>query len=358
MTRCNRQSALTKIQSLLIVGIIVAVAAIGSFAYVQQSKATTTTSSLNALVQQAEQEGSVTIYTVITSTAIQAVITAFNKQYPSIKVNYYSGSSNDVLTKVQSEAQGGINAVDVIENNYLEQIPLQNSSLITSYVPPEAANISAADTIPNYCYGALNYAVALLYNTNQVKANDLPSTWWQLVQNTSWTGHIGMGDPTIHFTTTQWLLALQPIYGNNWTSFLQDLSALKPSFYHSMTPDAGAVATGSIELGIGLASDGATLSGQGAPIAVKFLQPTLKFDAYVCLATKAPHPAAAKLLMNFMLSQVGQQAEANVGDQMVRTDVSSPFATQMASIHPIVFGQQSIANVTTAQQTTMKQIFG
>lgn len=220
-------------------------------------------------------------------------------------------------------------------------------------------NVSSADTIQNYCYGTVNYVISLLYNTKDVNTNELPATWQQLVQNTTWKGHIGMGDPTVHFTTTQWLLALQSVMGNsNWTTFTNNLAALNPSFYHSMTPAAGGVASGSVELGIGLASDGATLAGQGAPIAVKFLQPTLKFDVYDCLAAKSPHPAAAKLLMNFMLSQAGEQAEANVGDQMVRLDVSSPFASQMASVHPIVFGQQSVASVTNAQETTMKQILG
>lgn len=127
--------AITKISAVVIVVIIVAVAGVSAYILLQNNSSQSN-SSLNSLVQQADQEGSVTIYTVITSSAMQAVISAFNKAYPKITVNYYSGSANDVLTRVQSEAQGGVNAVDVVEATYLDNAALMNNSLLASYVPP------------------------------------------------------------------------------------------------------------------------------------------------------------------------------------------------------------------------------
>ncbi|MHB2036866.1 MAG: ABC transporter substrate-binding protein [Nitrososphaerales archaeon] len=355
----SHSQAITKIHASIIIVIVVVAAVVGGVAYMSSTgtkAANTSSSGLQNLITQANQEGSVTIYSTATTTALQAIAQAFEKQYPSITVNTWSGASNDLVTKVQSEAQGGINAVDVISPTYLTFEVLNGSNLFTAYTPPAATNISSSDTIGNVCYGSANYIVTLNYNTKLVNQSQLPTTWWQLVQNSSWAGRIGMPDPTLHFTTAQWLLALQQIFPKNWTQFVSALSALHPKFYHSLTPVSGGVASGDVAIGIGLASDGATLKLQGAPIGVDYLQPTLKFDTYVCLAAKAPHPAAAKLLMNWMLTKAGMQAEANIGDQMVLPTSGAVFPVP-AGINVYVFGQQSVNATTTAMQTTFKQIF-
>jgi iron(III) transport system substrate-binding protein len=359
----SQRHALTRISAAVVIVIVIAAAGVGGYYYTttMMSPGTTTTSSanINSIVPAANQEGSVTVYTSITTAAIQAIITAFNAQYPSIKVNYYSGSANAVTSKVQTEASGGINAVDVVGGiTYLTVATLNSSSLLASYVPPEIANVSASDRIGSYCYGTVQYTVGLLYNTKLVNASSLPSTWTALAQDTALTGKIGMGDPVTHFTTGQWLLSLQPIMGNSsWVSFLQNLASLKPRFYPSMTPGAGGVAAGDVSVGIGLASDAATLAKQGGPISVKFLQPLQKFDSYACIAVKAPHPNAARLFLNFMLSQKGESAEASVGDQMIRSDVPQSFASQLAGATVNVFGQQTLAQVQQAQQGIFKQTF-
>lgn len=320
---------------------------------------TSAASNFNTVINAAQQEGSVNVYTSLTTTAIQAIITDFNQQYPSIKVTPYSGSANAVLSKVQTEASGGINNVDVISANLVDVVPLNQSGLLAPFSPPEAANVSSSDRFgSNICYGTTQYTVALLYNTKLVNPSSLPSSWLALVQNKSWTGKIGMGDPTLHFTTGQWLLALEPIFGNGtWTAFIHQLAALNPRFYPSMTPGASGVSLGDVQIGIGLASDANTLAQQGGPISAKFLQPILKFESYTCVAAKAPHPNAAILFANYMMSQKGEQAEANIGDQMVRPDVNSSFASQLSGQNVTVFGQQTLAQVTAAENSVFKPVF-
>ena len=67
------------------------------------------------LLEGAKKEGALTIYTSAQSDDMGALVSAFEKKYPGVKVSVWRSSSENVLQRAVTEARGGRNTMDVAE---------------------------------------------------------------------------------------------------------------------------------------------------------------------------------------------------------------------------------------------------
>ena len=143
----------------------------------------------------------------------------------------------------------------------------------------------------------------MAWNTNCASTvGDIPD----FASNAAFKGKLGMPDPHISATVVDWYTWLEKTYG---AGIIEKLAAQKPRIYGSSLTTAQAVASGEICGGPFSAGSAALdLKSKGAPIEYKLANKGNNWNsAFVGLILKqAPHPNAAQLFTNFMLSPEGQ----------------------------------------------------
>jgi iron(III) transport system substrate-binding protein len=136
-----------------------------------------------------EPSGNVMLYSSLKEAQLDAVKEGFMKKYPKVKMDYYAAGTSKVATKLATEKQSGQIACDIVwvgdPSNY---ITFKEQGILEAYESPEAANIDAAFKDPdNYYVGGRLVVMGLAYNTNNVKEENAPRTWNDLLRMNSKT---------------------------------------------------------------------------------------------------------------------------------------------------------------------------
>ncbi len=117
-------------------------------------------------------------------------------------------------------------------------------------------------------------------------------------------GKLGVPDPRVSTSFMDWYLWAQAKYGKN---ILQKLAAQNPKIYTSTLPMTQAVASGEIAGAPCASGTAVDLKGQGAPIDYKVLNDNWNAPYYGLILKQAPHPAAAQLLADYLISPEGNK---------------------------------------------------
>ena len=273
-----------------------------------------------ALVERAKKEGAVTLYTSMQLVDSQPLAAAFEKRY-GIKVGLWRASGEKVAQRVITEARGNRFDVDVIETDGAQVEILHRERQLT---PIAAASL--ADIPPNVIPAHKGYVptrltlYVLAYNTNRVKPSEAPNTYEELL-DPKWAGRFAVEEDDV-----PWFAAVTKAMGEEkGLAFFRKLAAQKPTIRHGHTLMAELVATGEIDMALDAHVQGvARLKQKGAPIDWKALQPAFGQPSSVGVAKRAPHPNAAQLLADFILSREGQEIIKARNRVPVSTAVDSP----------------------------------
>ncbi|MCU1414600.1 MAG: transporter substrate-binding protein [Microbacteriaceae bacterium] len=296
------------------VAVLVLAGALGLTACASNSGTPAASSSATAstgwakVVAEANQEGSVTFYSSAADPSNAALVTAFNKEYPNIQVQVTRLISGDLTSRFSSEKEAGAPSADVVQvadNVMLTAHPEWFTKMNTTLVP-NIAKVPAAQTSkivgPDYVSATIA-PFTITINTNLVKK--APTTWKDLL-NAPYAGKGSLADPrsASSFMATYAMLRAQ--YGD---SFLKKLGTSGDSFYTASATQAPLVAAGSTGYFAPSAGDNsAALRSQGAPLKAVIVTPILALTQNIGINSKAQHPAAARVLANFILSHDGQAA--------------------------------------------------
>ncbi|GAA4336713.1 extracellular solute-binding protein [Pigmentiphaga soli] len=280
------------------------------------------------LLQAARKEGELTLYTVTPGPNSDPIIAAFTRKY-GIKVNVWRASSDAVLKRVVTEAQGSRFDVDVIENNTLENEALHREGLLQAVESPYAADLLPQATAPHREWAGTVINVWIgAYNTELIKAQDLPKSYSDL-RDPKWKGKLG-----IEGNNYQWFATLtQAMGGQPAVQLFRDIvdtNGLSVRKGHSLL--ANLVASGEVPLSLTVYNwNVPTLEKKGAPIRGFTMSPLVGQFRTVALSKKAPHPAAGLLFYDFMLNEA-QPMLADLGELVPSKRVDSPYTRQ-----PITF---------------------
>jgi iron(III) transport system substrate-binding protein len=272
----------------------------------------------STLLAAAKAEGSLVVYS---STNEQEGLPLFKlfTDATGIKVDYVRASDAILMSRMSIEWRADQNSYDLLQTATINKMPLQ---MLADYEPPEARNISPDARDPNRRWFGVyaNYNTPA-YNTAKVKGSELPRSYEEFAQRKDWAGKVA-----IDGTDNEWLKAILQYYGEQkGTELVKSIvAALRPVVTDGHL--AMARATGAGEYLISL-NNYVNLSMNvrlaGAPIDVWALDPVTLFFGQVGVNAKAPHPNAARLAANFMLSQECQQFLAKFGRLPTRKDVAS-----------------------------------
>jgi iron(III) transport system substrate-binding protein len=271
-----------------------------------------------ALLAAAKAEGTLTVYS---STNEQEGLPLFKifTDATGIKVEYVRGSDSQLTARMMIEFRADQKSYDIVHMTTVNKLPPQ---MLAQVDPPEAKNISASARDPSRrWYGVYANYNAPAYNTNRVKASELPKSYEELATRKEWAGKVA-----IDGTDSEWLRALTIHYGEQkGLQLAKDLVAtLNPIITDGHL--AMARATGAGEYAISLNNYvNLTLNVKiaGGPIDFFALDPVALFFGQVGVNAKAPHPNAARLATNFLLSQDSERFSAKFGRLPTRADVPS-----------------------------------
>jgi iron(III) transport system substrate-binding protein len=256
---------------------------------------------------EARREGTLTLYSSAPTEDTGALIAAFETKY-GVKVRLWRGGSEAILTRTVNESRGGRVEADVIETAGPEMEALTREKLLDPMGWPKAAD--RAPAWPEGTWIATRYSVfAAAYNTGAVAAADVPHRYEDLL-DPKWKGRLG-----VEADDVDWFFAVVGALGERkGLDLFGDIVARNGVSIrkgHSLLTNL--VVSGEVPLALtayGYRVD--RLKKAGAPIDKSYLPPVIALPTGVAPLRKAPHPFAAMLFVNFMLTD-GQAIMADRG---------------------------------------------
>jgi iron(III) transport system substrate-binding protein len=254
------------------------------------------------LLAGAKKEGTVIIYTSLNTQDSGPLTAAFEKKY-GIKTQLWRSASERVVQRAVTEARAGRFACDVMETNGPEMEALYRERLLDEFRSPSFVDLAPAAFPAHRHYVADRFNFFTIgYNTNLVKPNEVPNTYDDLL-HPRFVGRIGLEAGDI-----DWFGAMVKHMGEQkGLAYFRKLATMKPQIRSGHTLVGQLVASGEIPLAANIYNHNAErLTVQGAPIRWKALAPTFGRPNAVGVARRAPHPHAALLFADFLLSREGQ----------------------------------------------------
>ena len=271
------------------------------------------------LVERAKKEGALTVYTSLAPTEAEPMVQAFEKKH-GIKVELWRALSERVLQRAMSEARAGRNVADVIATNSPELESLVREKLLAPYFTPYAADMPASSIPKHRLWMPDRLTIFVVgYNTNLVRRDELPKSY-QGFTDPKWKGRIG-----IEASDSEWMATVVKKWGQEpGMAFFRKLAELKPDVRKGHVLLAQLVAAGEIPVGLTIYSSNAeTLKRKGAPIDWVAVDPAVARPQGLAIMRNAPHPAAAVLYADFVLSPEGQKMYEDMGRPPVSTKIKS-----------------------------------
>jgi iron(III) transport system substrate-binding protein len=236
-----------------------------------------------------------------------------------IKVSYVRSSDANILARIAIEYRARQRSWDLVATTPVYRLP---DEVLLQFDPPEAKNLIPQARAPNRrWYGVYGNYNSPAYNTNFVKQADLPKSYEEFLDHKEWAGKIA-----IDATDSEWLSGLFANYGEErGRKLVQDIVAtLKPVVVDGHLVVARSVGAG--EYWVALNNYvGLTINVllSGAPTNFWALDPVGLAFGSVGVSSQAPHPKAAQLAANFMLSREAEQFLTKRGRLPTRTDVET-----------------------------------
>lgn len=251
------------------------------------------------LVAGARHEGTLTLYSSAPTEDTGALIAAFEAKY-DVKVRLWRGGSEAILARAVNESRGGRFDADVIETAGPEMEALTREKLLAPLATPASADLVPSALRPDGAWIGTRYSVfAAAYNTSAVAAVDVPHRYEDLL-DPKWKGRLGLEADDV-----DWFFAVVGALGERkgLDLFRGMVAGNGVSIRKGHSLLVNLVVSGEVPLALtayGYRVD--QLKKAGAPIDRSYLPPVIALPTGVAVLRKAPHPFAAVLFADFMLT--------------------------------------------------------
>jgi len=255
------------------------------------------------LIDGAKKEGKIVWYTALSIQDAEVLTKRFEQTYPFIKTETLRLVTDALLTKILTETKAGVHNSDVIEIPGIAGNILKKEGLFDKYASIESNAYPAAMKDPGGTWTSFFiHTLVLVYNTQLVKKEELPRTYEDLI-NPKWKGKVVLRDEDFE-TFGMMLKVMGREKGMN---FMRRLGAQGVDLRNSFTLAVQGVASGEIPLGMNLyGTHTEEFKKKGAPVDWVPMEFVLTTVEPLAVSARAPHPAAARLFIDFLLSKEAQ----------------------------------------------------
>ena len=271
----------------------------------------------------AQKEGALNLYTSFAEKDLPPLLGAFEKRY-GIKVRLWRSASENVLQRTVAEARAGRHDVDAVHTSAIEMEALYREGILQPVVPPHGARLLEGALRPHRGWIAtyLSFWVQA-YNTHLIRKDELPRRYEDLLA-ARWKGKLG-----IEARVPDWYAAFVSDMGEEQgIRFFRELVAKNGiSVRGGHTLLNNLVVAGDVPLALTMYQyivEGA--KRKGAPVDWIVLEPAIGRMSGVGIARQAPHPNAALLFYEFMLSHEAQQLLLSLDYVPTLASLPSPVA--------------------------------
>jgi iron(III) transport system substrate-binding protein len=280
------------------------------------------------LAVQAKREGALVLYSTMTLEDAAPLLAAFEKKH-AIKVSMWRAVNQKLVQRALAEARAGRHGVDVFEGSGPGLEILHREGLLEKFWSPAFADIPQ-QAFPRHGYYAPDNLLFTVmgYNTRLVQPEEVPRSYEDLLQP-RWSGRFG-----IEASNVAWFAAVAKAMGEEkGLAYFQKLAAMRPQVRSGHTLMTELVAAGEIPLVLTLYNQAVDkMKEKGAPIDWRPLSPAFGRADGIAVAKHAPHPHAALLFADFVLSPEGQRIIKERARVPVNREVDSSFDQQVFRI--------------------------
>jgi ABC-type Fe3+ transport system substrate-binding protein len=291
----------------LVVAVITALGLSGIFASTAQAI------DLNEIYEKAKGEGKVVVYTAPKPKYYKYALKAFKKKYPGISVEMITGGGGKLQERFISEEVAGISVAD-LWNGGITSV----SSIVDTHRNVKPI-LQPMNDLPSFGKSWLkddkdglwstfngHTHVSMGYNTKMVRPEEVPKTWNDLL-NPKWKNEMTLRVISSGSFLTFWIAT----FGSEEKAidYIKKLQKQNVTFYSSSTKARTPVVMGEKKITIRAAVNHIEIDkARGRPIDWALFEGAgLEVLPQPLLFSKnAPHPNAARLFAEYLLSKEGQ----------------------------------------------------
>ncbi|MFQ5849247.1 MAG: ABC transporter substrate-binding protein [Candidatus Binatia bacterium] len=270
-------------------------------------------------IEKAKAEGELMLYGTTQISQMQGVIKSFGKKYPFVKVHYYRAGADKLAQKIVTEIRVGRHLADVYQIRGDYRFMLRKMGLFGRYESKERRHIRDIYKDADGFWTGVYANIELIgYNKDLVSPGEVPRSRQDLL-DPKWKGKIAMDPTDVSWYITQ----LHLLGAGKAREFMGELARQNVQFRRGHTLLAQLLAAGEFSLLMTLRDNTAYgLIQKGAPIDWVAMEPVIPNPANsVALPKQPPHPSAARLWIDYILSRKGQEVLRNFGRNITRKDL-------------------------------------
>lgn len=256
----------------------------------------------SALVSKAKAEGTLVWYTSNTRPKANKIKSMFESAYPGVKIQLFQAGGAQVLSKVESEINGGGLRADVVDySDGAAMLDQSRRGVFARFAPEHAEEVPAnlKDRNGYWIASGAYLTASIAYNTKHVTAAEAPKSWRDLLAP-RWKGKVSFGSPDYAGTALSTLAGWQKQFGKDYMSKLGG-NGLQVA--QSFGDVENAVISGQAPVGVVLSFRALADQADGKPIkVVKPKEGQIELLTAMGISAKAAHPNAARLFENFLFS--------------------------------------------------------
>lgn len=298
--------------------------------------------SWDEVVAGAKKEGRVVFYYNTVPTCIDPLMADFRAANPGIETETVRLASGAMLERISTEYAAGRHLFDVaitFEDDRL--LDGMKQGWMLEWTPPELPNFPADVNKNNMLFALMNTRNAIIYNKMKVTEANAPKAWADL-WDAKWKGKVGMNPPW-RSVPVQELVALWDKLGYGDTA--QKLKDNDVRFFEGAGGVIQAVIRGDVDVAEVLDQSVNTMLQDGAPIGVVYPEAGTTTSYNMAFVGKnAPHPNAAKVLLNWLMTAEGQKSFLVCGQSMTRKGAPALSHLPATSTLPNVVAGASLLN--------------
>jgi iron(III) transport system substrate-binding protein len=256
------------------------------------------------LVESAKKEGKLVFYTSVETEFARALTAGFEAKYPFIKTDIFRSTHDKILSRMNVERKTGTYTADAVSVGEFETYHMQKMGFIAAYKSPFAAAYPEGFKDPNgYWTDLYDNLIVTAYNTTRVKRDELPRSYEDLL-HPRWKGRMVFDE-----NEDRWFANMLHLMGEKkGMQFMQALAKQEVAIRRGRSLATQLLGAGEFDLQIvAYWYRPHLMKKKGAPVDWIGIEPAIVALHPISVIEKAPHPNAARLFIDFALSEEGQK---------------------------------------------------